>query len=53
MFWELCIQYANGYEEVIKVFQDLDLALNYVDRIYAQEGYPMHMAYCVRPICMA
>lgn len=53
MFWELCIQYANGYEEVIRVFQDLDLALNYVDRIYAQEGYPMHLAYCVRPICMA
>lgn len=51
MFWELCIQYANGSEEVIKVFQDLEVALNWVDRIYAQDGYPMHLAYRVRPTC--
>lgn len=51
MFWELCILYANGTEEVLKVFKDLEMALNCVDRIYAQDGYPMHMAYCVRPTC--
>ncbi|NEQ44112.1 MAG: family 2 glycosyl transferase [Leptolyngbya sp. SIOISBB] len=49
MFWELCVLYANGKEEVLTVFQDLDIALNCVDRIYAQDGYPMHMAYTVRP----
>ncbi|HEY9878460.1 MAG TPA: hypothetical protein V6D29_08390 [Leptolyngbyaceae cyanobacterium] len=52
MFWELCIQYANGTEQVLKVFRDLEAALNCVDRIYA-EGYPMHVAYMVRPACNA
>lgn len=52
MLWELCIQYANGTEQVLKVFKDLELALNCVDRIYA-EGYPMHIAYMVRPGCSA
>jgi hypothetical protein len=51
MFWELCVEYANGTERVLKVFQDLDLALHCVDRIYAQGGYPMHLAYRVRPVC--
>lgn len=51
MFWELCVQYSNGTEEVLKVFRDLEVALNCVDRIYAQEGYPMHLAYRVRPTC--
>lgn len=53
MFWELCIQYANGHEQVLKVFKDLEAALNCVDRIYAEEGYPMHVAYRVRPACCA
>lgn len=48
MLWELYVQHANGSEEVLKVFQDLEAALNCVDRIY-QEGYPMHLAYLVRP----
>lgn len=52
MFWELCIQYSNGTEQVLKVFRDLEAALNCVDRIYA-EGYPMHVAYRVRPACNA
>lgn len=51
MFWELFVQYANGKEEVLQVFKDLELALHCVDRIYAQEGYPMHLAYRVRPTC--
>lgn len=50
MFWELCIQYANGTEQVLKVFRDLEAALICVDRIYAA-GYPMHIAYRVRPAC--
>ncbi|MEM1311262.1 MAG: family 2 glycosyl transferase [Cyanobacteria bacterium P01_D01_bin.71] len=49
MHWELCVLYANGTEEVLKVFQNLEMAQNYVDRIYAQTGYPMHIAYKVRP----
>lgn len=53
MFWELCVLYANGTEEVLKVFQDLEIAQNCVDRIYAQDGYPMHMAYKVRPTGVA
>ncbi|PSN13937.1 family 2 glycosyl transferase [filamentous cyanobacterium CCP5] len=50
MFWELYRQHANGKEEVLRVFRDLEVALNCVDRIY-QQGYPMHMAYLVRPSC--
>ena len=51
MFWELCIQYADGTEEVLKVFQDLEMALSCADHIYARDGYPMHFAYRVRPTC--
>ena len=51
MFWELCIQYANGTEEVLQVFKELDIALSCVDRIYAEDGYPLHMAYRIRPTC--
>ncbi len=51
MCWELCIEYANGTETVLKVFKDLEVALNCVDRIYARTGYPMHLAYLVRPAC--
>ena len=50
MFWELCIKYADGKESVLKVFKDLEAALNGVDRLYS-EGYPMHVAYFVRPAC--
>ena len=50
MFWELFVQYANGQEQVLKVFPDLEIALSCVDHIYAQTGYPMHLAYRVRPI---
>ncbi|MDB9527136.1 family 2 glycosyl transferase [Oscillatoria sp. CS-180] len=53
MFWEVCVLYADGTEKVLQVFKDLEIALNCVDRIYAEDGYPMHMAYCVRPACSA
>ena len=47
MLWELCIQYANGTEQVLRAFRDLETAENCVDRLYAQ-GYPMHIAYLIR-----
>ncbi|NEQ29675.1 MAG: family 2 glycosyl transferase [Leptolyngbya sp. SIO4C5] len=49
MSWEVCIQYANGKEQVLRTYQNLEVALNCVDRIYAVKGYPLHLAYCVRP----
>ncbi len=52
MFWELCIQYPNGTEKVLDVFQNLEVAQNRIDKLYA-EGYPMHFAYVVRPACSA
>ena len=48
MFWELCIQYANGTEQVLRAFRNLETAENCVDRLYAK-GYPMHIAYLIRP----
>lgn len=53
MSWELCIQYANGTERVLRAFRDLEKALDCVDQIYADQGYPMHVAYLVRPACVA
>ncbi|MCG8365148.1 MAG: family 2 glycosyl transferase [Pseudanabaenales cyanobacterium] len=47
MHWELCIQYANGTEQVLRAFRDLETAENCVDRLYAK-GYPMHIAYLIR-----
>lgn len=52
MFWELCVRYANGRETVLDVFQSLEIAQNKVDKLYAK-GYPMHVAYFVRPGCVA
>lgn len=51
MSWELCIRYANGKERVLRAYRDLETALKCVDRIYEAKGYPMHVAYCVRPSC--
>jgi hypothetical protein len=38
MNWQVCIRYPNGQEN----------ALKRIDAIYSQ-GYPMHVAYVVRP----
>jgi hypothetical protein len=47
MIWQLCIQYANGRERVLRSYRSRETALNCIDAIYAQ-GYPLHIAYVVR-----
>lgn len=47
MIWQLCIQYSNGSEKVLKSYKNRDTALECVDALYSQ-GYPMHVAYVVR-----
>ncbi|HEY9909084.1 MAG TPA: hypothetical protein V6D18_15925 [Thermosynechococcaceae cyanobacterium] len=48
MTWELCLQYSNGRIRALHTFQSREAALKQIDIIYA-EGYPMHVAYVVRP----
>jgi hypothetical protein len=48
MKWEVCIRFSNGQERALRWCKDREIALRYVDAIYAQ-GYPMHVAYIVRP----
>lgn len=49
MIWQICIQYPNGKERVLRCCHDREVALRYIDAIYSQ-GYPLHVAYIVRPI---
>jgi hypothetical protein len=48
MIWQLCIQYANGTEQVLRSFKSRETALRCVDAIYNVNGYPLHLAYIVR-----
>lgn len=48
MVWQICIQYANGTERVLRSFPNRDTALKLVDALYAAKGYPLHLAYVVR-----
>ncbi len=48
MIWQLCIQYANGNERVLRSFKNRDIALRCVDALYSTNGYPLHFAYVVR-----
>jgi hypothetical protein len=48
MNWQVCIRYPNGREKAICSFQSRENALKRIDAIYSQ-GYPMHVAYIVRP----
>ena len=48
MLWELCIRYPNGQERALRSYKNRELALKRIDAIYA-DGYPMHVAYIVRP----
>jgi hypothetical protein len=48
MNWQVCIRYPNGQEKAICSFQNREHALKRIDAIYS-EGYPMHVAYVVRP----
>jgi len=47
MIWQLCIQYANGRERVLRTYKNREAALKCVDAIYTY-GYPLHVAYVVR-----
>ncbi|HEY9621945.1 MAG TPA: hypothetical protein V6C78_16430 [Crinalium sp.] len=47
MVWQLCIQYANGTERVLRSYKNREAALKCVDALYSQ-GYPLHFAYIVR-----
>ena len=49
MTWEVRVQYANGKEEVLRVYKSREIALKYVDLMYSQ-GYPMHLAFIVCPV---
>lgn len=49
MSWQICIRYPNGQEKPICAYHNRENALKRVDAIYSQ-GYPMHIAYVVRPI---
>jgi hypothetical protein len=48
MLWELCIRYPNGQERALRAYKDREVALKRIDAIYS-DGYPMHVAYIVRP----
>jgi len=48
MDWQICIQYPSGKERVLRSCKNREVALRYVDAIYS-EGYPLHIAYTVRP----
>lgn len=48
MSWQICIRYPNGQEKAICSYRNREVALKRVDAIYSQ-GYPMHVAYIVRP----
>ncbi|EKQ67191.1 hypothetical protein OsccyDRAFT_5018 [Leptolyngbyaceae cyanobacterium JSC-12] len=49
MTWQICIRYPNGQEKTICTCKNRETALKRIDAIYSQ-GYPMHVAYVVRPI---
>jgi hypothetical protein len=47
MIWQLCVQYANGTEHVLRSYETREAALRSIDLLYSQ-GYPLHIAYVVR-----
>jgi hypothetical protein len=49
MVWQICIRYPDGHERTLHVCKNREVALRYVDAIYSH-GYPMHVAYVVRPV---
>lgn len=48
MVWQLCVQYANGSEQVLRSFHNRETAIRWVDALYTQIGYPLHYAFTVR-----
>ncbi len=51
MTWQICIRYPNGQEKALCAYKNREIALKRIDAIYSQ-GYPMHVAYVVRPAQM-
>lgn len=49
MIWQVCIRYANGTEKTLRSYKNRETALKCVDAIYNTWGYPLHLAYIVRP----
>ncbi|MDJ1181740.1 hypothetical protein [Roseofilum casamattae] len=49
MTWQVCLKYANGREIVLKTYHHREKALKCIDFIYSTYGYPMHIAFIVRP----
>lgn len=49
MIWQVCIRYANGNERALRSYKNREAALKCVDAIYNTCGYPLHLAYIVRP----
>jgi len=49
MTWDVCLEYANGNHTILKTYRHRETALKHIDFIYAKYGYPMHVAYRVRP----
>ncbi len=47
MQWQVCIQYADGSERVLRSYKNRETAIRCIDAIYL-EGYPLHYAYVVR-----
>ncbi|MDJ1169394.1 family 2 glycosyl transferase [Roseofilum sp. BLCC_M154] len=47
--WDVCLEYANGHQIILKTYNYQETALEHIDLIYATYGYPMHVAYIVRP----
>lgn len=48
MNWNVCIRYPDGQERPLRTYKSREVALRKIDAIYSQ-GYPMHIAYVVRP----
>lgn len=48
MRWELCIRYSNGRERPLYSYKSREVAIRQIDAIYSQ-GYPLHVAYTIRP----
>ncbi|KAM3109976.1 MULTISPECIES: hypothetical protein [unclassified Phormidesmis] len=48
VIWQVCIRYSNGSERVLRSYRDREIALRYIDALYA-DGYPLHLAYIARP----
>ncbi|NJL02237.1 MAG: family 2 glycosyl transferase [Spirulinaceae cyanobacterium SM2_1_0] len=49
MRWEVRVRNARGRERVLQTYETEEAAIRHVDAIYAEYGYPMHLAYRACP----